>query len=150
MSTTTLPSVERDLALESIVRTWANDPARWRRLVRFAEPRVRIPLYADNSYEVRLLTWLPGQGSGFHDHGGSAGCLAVVTGSVWETVVGRDGHACRFRHQVGDVSSFRDDIIHNVRNLGSVGAVTIHAYRPELTDFRRYEFVDGALTEIED
>ena len=41
-------------------------------------------LAATDEYEVWLLTWLPGQGTDLHDHGGSAGALAVVSGEVTE------------------------------------------------------------------
>src|SRR3712207_8332217 len=36
--------------------------------------------------QVWLLSWLPGQGTGLHDHGGSAGALAVVRGTLSEAV----------------------------------------------------------------
>ncbi|MEI8261717.1 MAG: hypothetical protein WCG77_09475, partial [Actinomycetes bacterium] len=82
MSTLTRPVIIPDRELESVVHAWANDPDRWRSQVYFDEPRVRIPLFASDAYEVRLHTWLPGQGSGLHDHGGSAGCMLVVEGSL--------------------------------------------------------------------
>jgi hypothetical protein len=31
-----------------------------------------------------VISWLPGQGTGFHDHGGSAGAFAVVWGTLLE------------------------------------------------------------------
>ena len=36
-----------------------------------------------------LLSWLPGQGTGLHDHGGSAGAFAVVRGTLHERVGAR-------------------------------------------------------------
>jgi hypothetical protein len=38
-------------------------------------------------HEVWLLTWLPGQGTDLHDHGGSAGAFHVLSGSLIEDTV---------------------------------------------------------------
>jgi hypothetical membrane protein len=35
-------------------------------------------------HEVWVISWLPGQATGFHDHGGSAGAFAVVWGTLME------------------------------------------------------------------
>jgi hypothetical protein len=54
-------------------------------------------LYAQPDHEAWLLSWLPGQRTGLHDHGGSAGAFTVVTGTLTETTVtlpgSRSGHA---------------------------------------------------------
>lgn len=149
MTTAALPTMQRDLELEAIVHDWVRRPERWSHLVHFAEPRVRIPLHADARIEVRLLTWLPGQASGLHDHGGSAGVLTVVAGTIWETVVDRSGGVSELMHRVGATSSFRHDIIHSVQNLGDEGAITLHAYRPPTTIALRYERIDGGLRVVE-
>ena len=149
MATLTHPVIIPDRELESVVHGWANDPGRWRPRVYFDEPRVRIPLFADDAYEVRLLTWLPGQGSGLHDHGGSAGCMLVVEGSLWESVADDDGFLHESRIDAGSASSFQHDIVHTVHNRGAVGAVSIHAYRPALTEMQRYHLVDGRVTRLQ-
>src|SRR6266513_3868760 len=63
----------------------------WRDLVRYDPARRwyrRLELTQE--YEVWLLSWQPGQGTGFHDHGGSAGAFAVALGELQEhTVRGR-------------------------------------------------------------
>ena len=148
MTTLTRPSIIPDLALETVVRAWARDARRWRPLVHFAEPRVRIPLFANDEYEVRLLTWLPGQGSGIHDHGGSAGCMLLVEGSLWESIADERGYLHESRINAGSASSFAHDIVHTVENRGTVGAVSIHAYRPALTEVQRYHLVDGRVTPL--
>src|SRR4051794_23214316 len=49
-----------------------------------------------DDHEVWLLTWLPGQGTELHDHGGSAGAFHVVGGTLTEdTVVGAAGRPAR-------------------------------------------------------
>jgi predicted metal-dependent enzyme (double-stranded beta helix superfamily) len=143
--TTATLHVERDLGLEVIVASWAFEPQRWAHLVRFAEPRVRIPLYADEEFEVRLLTWLPGQASGLHDHGGSSGCMRIIAGTMSESIVNFDGSLVELCHVAGQTSSFRKDIIHSVRNAGNEPAVTIHAYRPPTHVAHRYEIIEGVL-----
>ncbi|SES82853.1 hypothetical protein [Geodermatophilus poikilotrophus] len=70
-------------------------PAALRRepLERAAPPRRRRrcldpSLHEDLSHaQVWLLPWLPGQGTGLHDHGGSAGASAVVRGTPRLTVM---------------------------------------------------------------
>jgi anti-sigma factor ChrR (cupin superfamily) len=135
----------RDLVLEATVRALAADTELWTPLVRFTEPRARIPLPSEPGIEVRLLTWSPGQGSGLHDHGGSSGCFMVLRGTVSETIVEHNGHAHEFTHSSGHIGSFDRDIIHDVRNDEDEGAVTLHAYRPALTNTTEYVLENGTL-----
>src|SRR4051795_13346211 len=37
-----------------------------------------------DDHEVWLLTWLPGQSTDLHDHGGSSGAFTVLTGTLTE------------------------------------------------------------------
>ena len=47
-------------------------------------------LTCDDDHEVWLLSWLPGQRTGFHDHGESAGAFTVARGALRErTAPGR-------------------------------------------------------------
>ena len=41
-------------------------------------------LTCDDDHEVWLLSWLPGQRTGFHDHGESAGAFTVARGALRE------------------------------------------------------------------
>ena len=145
MATTALANVERDPFLEERVTEVAANTDLWQPLVQFTEPRLRLSLHEDDIHEVRLLTWGPGQGSGLHDHGGSAGCFLVLRGCVWETIVDPDGRTHEFRHEVGHIGSFTTDIVHDVRNEGSEGAVTLHAYRPAITRMTAYVLDGGVL-----
>ncbi|HEY3734587.1 MAG TPA: hypothetical protein VGL63_11790 [Streptosporangiaceae bacterium] len=53
-------------------------PGSWRGLVRYDPARRWYHrLEITNEYEVWLLSWQPGQGTGFHDHGGSAGAFTA-------------------------------------------------------------------------
>lgn len=141
--------VGRDRELESFVRQLADNERLWAPLVRYTEPRLRLPLVTVPGMEARLLTWAPGQGTGFHDHGGSTGAFIVVRGRVVEDVVDDRGRKHTRMHGVHAVSSFGRDVIHDMRNEGTEGAVTIHAYRPELSGVRYYVFEQGELREID-
>ena len=58
----------------------------WASLVRYhQDERWYQRLEQGENHEVWLLSWLPGQRTGFHDHCGSAGAFAVVHGELRET-----------------------------------------------------------------
>ena len=132
--------------LSQIVAGTAAQPDRWRDLVRYDPARRwyhRLELNDD--YEVWLLSWQPGQGTGFHDHGGSAGAFAVAVGELCEqTVRGRCDVAVR-RVAAGQVRSFGARFVHHVVNNSLDPAVSVHAYSPPLPDMRRYELTTDGL-----
>src|ERR1700738_770698 len=71
--------------LGQIAGAVAARPEGWSDVLRF-DPRRRwyMRLELADDYEVWLLTWLPGQSTGFHDHGNAAGAFAVARGRVSE------------------------------------------------------------------
>src|SRR3954471_14017962 len=79
-----LPLTPRERA-----RSLARRPDLWRPLVQFTEPRFHARLASGPDWEAWLLTWLPGQSTGLHDHGGSAGAFTVLAGSVDEDLIVR-------------------------------------------------------------
>ena len=82
--------------LADVVRRVAASPAEWLTRVRLnPASRWYEQIHLDDSHEVWVISWLPGQATGFHDHGGSAGAFTVVLGTLMERrVVGGD---CRSR-----------------------------------------------------
>src|SRR5690348_18458966 len=71
--------------LADVVRRLAGSPAEWLGRVRLnPEGRWYERIHLDDSHEVWVISWLPGQATGFHDHGGSAGAFAVVWGTLVE------------------------------------------------------------------
>jgi hypothetical protein len=57
-----------------LARSIAADRSQWAHLVRYdATTRWYHRLRTGPGYEVWLLSWVPGQGSGLHDHGRSSG-----------------------------------------------------------------------------
>ncbi|MFE0588997.1 cysteine dioxygenase [Micromonospora echinospora] len=95
-------------------------------------------------HEVWLLTWLPGQGTDLHDHGGSAGAFLVVSGTLTEEVV--SGGSLRPRPlAAGTGRRFGPRHVHRVTNRGDQPAVSLHVYRPALHRMTRYHLTDGRL-----
>lgn len=111
--------LRRDRELEWLVREIGANPAVWARLIEFTEPRLRMRLVGVPGIETWLMTWGPGQGSGLHDHGGSAGALVVVRGSLIQDVVDDDGQVHTGSYQVGGASSSKRGMIHDLRNEGT-------------------------------
>ncbi|KPC63773.1 cysteine dioxygenase [Streptomyces chattanoogensis] len=80
-------------------------------------------------YEVWLLSWVPGQGSGRHDHGRSSGVLTVLEGELTER--GADGPRTL---GAGAQRVFAPGYIHEVVNDSLAPAVSLHVYFPGLTE----------------
>jgi predicted metal-dependent enzyme (double-stranded beta helix superfamily) len=133
------------------VRAIAEQPGRWRPVVRFSAARrwyYRLdqddPAAAD--YEVWLLSWLPGQQTGFHDHGDAVGAFAVAGGELRESTARAGSSQVRSRDlSAGAVRVFGADHLHDVRNAAALPAVSVHAYSPPLSAMRRYEMSGSGL-----
>lgn len=84
------------------------------------------------STEVWLLSWLPGQHAGLHDHGRASGAFAVAAGTLVEDVA--PPHSDRApveitrRLTAGSVRAFGPHYRHRVSNTGTVPAVSVHVY----------------------
>jgi hypothetical protein len=159
MTSTTLARLTPDsvsgpvlpLAPREIARSLAGRQALWRPLVRFAEPRFYTRLATGPDWEAWLLTWLPGQSTALHDHGGASGAFAVLAGQVDEALPLRTGgdegrtHLLTRRYRAGQVRCFGSDHVHEVAARSGRRAVTLHVYTPRLTAMTRYALVDGDL-----
>jgi mannose-6-phosphate isomerase-like protein (cupin superfamily) len=125
-------------------RRLAADPAEWAAKLHFdTAERWYTRLTNAGGYEAWLLTWLPGQQTGWHDHGGSAGAFVVVSGRLREDSV----HGVR-RLTAGLGRQFDARHVHRVGNDGSAPAVSVHVYAPALTSMTRYEMVGGSLRRL--
>jgi predicted metal-dependent enzyme (double-stranded beta helix superfamily) len=122
----------------------------WRPHVRFRHPRHYTRLLARPGWEAWLLTWLPGQSTGLHDHGGSAGAFAVLEGVLEETVLtgGADALVRRSRpYTSGQVRRFGSHHVHDVAPADAP-AVSLHVYAPALTGMTRYALDGGRLSPL--
>lgn len=146
-----------------LARSLAHDERSWRPLVRFDRAErvaVRLPptrpaldpAPGHGGWEAWLLTWLPGQGTGLHDHGGAAGAFVVLRGSLQETTLAPAGPG-RFRLvstqlDSPSVRAFGRRHLHDVANLGELPAVSLHVYAPALSTMTRYRLDDRGRLDV--
>ncbi|MEU8916081.1 cysteine dioxygenase family protein [Streptomyces nigrescens] len=113
-----------------LARSIAADRAAWAPLVRYdATTRWYHRLRTGPGYEVWLLSWVPGQGSGRHDHGASSGVLTVLEGELTERA--EDGPRTL---TAGAQRVFAPGYVHEVVNDALTPAVSLHVYFPGLTN----------------
>ncbi|MFG2098646.1 cysteine dioxygenase [Streptomyces sp. NPDC048612] len=113
-----------------LARSIAADRAAWAPLVRYdATTRWYHRLRTGPGYEVWLLSWVPGQSSGRHDHGASSGVLTVLEGELTE----HTGDGPRTL-TAGAQQVFAPGYVHEVVNDALTPAVSLHVYFPGLTD----------------
>ena len=117
----------------------------WEPLVRY-DPisRYYARLASEPDFEAWLLTWVPGQGTEWHDHGGSAGAFVVVRGELTErtAAVSQVGPP-RIVDEPrvlsdGSLRAFGTKHIHKVTNNGLEPAVSVHVYSPALVEMNSY------------
>lgn len=93
--------------------------------------------------EIWLLSWLPGQDSPIHDHGGVLTITTVLSGRVREDRFERTGFGNVVRPSwsntrlAGDIDPIDPSEIHRVSPL--VPTVTLHLYAPGCADGNVYE-----------
>nr|WP_202447187.1 cysteine dioxygenase family protein [Streptomyces sp. SID5468] len=121
-----------------LARAIAADRDRWAPKVRF-DPVSRWydRLATGPGYEVWLLSWLPGQGTGLHDHGPSSGVLTVLHGELTERALGAGGETRRTL-TAGHQRVFAPGYVHEAVNDTLEPAVTLHVYFPGLTEMNRH------------
>jgi len=124
--------------LADIVSQFASSDG-WMDKVRLrVERRWYERLYHGPDYDIWVISWLPGQATGFHDHGVSSGAFIVATGILEEYRPGEETHAIH----PGQSRAFGPEYAHDVRNSSLAPAISIHAYSPPLSEMNEYEF-DG-------
>jgi len=129
----------------SIARDFATAPNDWPLAPRFsATHRWSHRLATLPDAEVWLLTWLPGQCTDVHDHGGSAGAFTVVEGELTEETFAGVRPASTLMPS-GTGRGFGAHHVHRVANLGPKPAVSIHVYGPALTSMTQYRVESGRL-----
>jgi len=98
--------------------------------------------------EVWLLSWLPGQGTEPHDHGGAAGSFAMLTGTLSETYRYPGRPVRHVDRSVGTAIGFGPGHAHVLRNSSEAPAVSVHAYSPPLVPTREYRSLNDIPAEI--
>jgi rhodanese-related sulfurtransferase/mannose-6-phosphate isomerase-like protein (cupin superfamily) len=98
-------------------------------------------LYDGPDYDIWVISWLPGQSTGFHDHGESSGAFVVVAGALEEHRPAEEAFAIH----PGESRAFGSDYAHDVRNVSLAPAISIHAYSPPLSEMNEYELHGSRL-----
>ncbi|MFJ6411028.1 cysteine dioxygenase [Streptomyces hydrogenans] len=124
-----------------LARELAADPALWAPHVEYdATSRWYHRLRTGPGYEVWLLSWVPGQGSGLHDHGRSSGVLTVLQGELTE----RTDRGVRTLRP-GTQRVFAPGYVHEVVNDSLEPVVSLHVYFPGLTEMPMHESMHEVL-----
>lgn len=131
---------------------FAAERDRWRHLLRYdPDRRFAALVESDAVQEVWLLSWLPGQRAGLHDHGDATGAFTVINGALTESVARRDGSGRPLESvhtlEAGQSRVFGPGYVHEVVNAGSDPAVSMHVYRAGGRTVRAYhrDPVDGPV-----
>jgi predicted metal-dependent enzyme (double-stranded beta helix superfamily) len=126
-------------ALERLVTRIAARPDLWRPLVVVdSEQRRYELLYEDSRTDIWVLSWMPGQRTGFHDHDGSGVGLVCVEGELIEGGLAADDDPQSALMTPGTVRGGPGGYIHAVAHHAGEPAVSIHAYSPRLVRVGQY------------
>jgi uncharacterized NAD(P)/FAD-binding protein YdhS/quercetin dioxygenase-like cupin family protein len=95
------------------------------------------------AFEMLVMTWLPGQGSGAHDHAGSVSAFKILRGTADETRYAQAADSLvdpvgTYQLHAGEVGIDPGDVIHAVRNGHRELLVTVHVYAPPIRELRRF------------
>jgi predicted metal-dependent enzyme (double-stranded beta helix superfamily) len=145
------------VSLTEVLARLAEQRALWQPLIKF-DPISRhyARLASEHDFEAWLLTWVPGQGTDWHDHGGSAGAFVTVQGTLTEqqAMVRRDGppRVVPGRRELppGALRPFGTKHIHKVTNNAFEPAVSLHVYSPALVEMNAYQVIAGDLLRLAD
>ena len=130
--------------LLELVRGLAADEARWRPLANDDwSTRWYARFACHDDYEAWLIGWPQDHGIDMHDHGGSAGAFTVVEGSLIESYLdqGRPRRPRRLRQRrwnAGESVAFGADHVHDLVNVRTTPALSVHVYSPPLADMTYY------------
>ena len=124
----------------------------WEPLVAF-DPvsRYYARLAAEPTFEAWLLTWVPGQGTDWHDHGGSAGAFVTVDGTLTEEHATVSPFAAprivpgARQLSTGTLRAFGTKHLHRVTNRRLEPAVSLHVYAPALVEMNAYAAAGSEL-----
>ena len=122
----------------------------WEPLVHVDADRRRYELlYEDERMDAWVLSWMPGQGTGFHDHYISGVGIGVAAGVVREDLLVYGGDDVHLQLRAGDSRQGGPGYIHRVRHENGEPAVTIHVYSPRLDWVGQYRLGDDGVVRRE-
>jgi len=131
-------------ALRRLVATLALRSDLWKPLVVSDRTRRRYRLMLeDERLDVWVLSWMPGQATGFHDHGYSNVALTTLQGVVLERQLRVADASIERELRPGIVQTGPAGYIHAVNHQSGAPAVTLHAYSPPLLQVGQYRAGPG-------
>jgi hypothetical protein len=132
--------------LEQLVLAIVDDPTIWEPMTVVDSDRRRYRLlYEDDRIDVWVLSWMPGQGTGFHDHDASSVGLACAAGTVVERQMILPTGVSDVEMTPGVSRQGPPGYIHSVTHVDGAPAVTIHAYSPPLARVGQYRVDDDGI-----
>ncbi|MEO7195844.1 MAG: cysteine dioxygenase family protein [Pseudonocardiaceae bacterium] len=129
------PDIARSGGPASLAMGLAAHPERWWSLLHYrADTRWYRLLERTEQHEVWLLSWLPGQGTGLHDHGSASGAFAIAVGTLTERVVtakpGKPAVEVTRELSPGLCRAFGPHYVHQLINTAPIPAISVHVYTP--------------------
>ena len=136
--------------LAELTRTVTTElTASLREVLRFdSEQRWWARLALTHGVELWLLSWLPGQHTKPHDHGGASGSFTVLRGELLEEYRYPGGPIRRRSHGTGEGLGFGAGRAHQVTGADRGPAASVHAYSPPLVPTREYGTLHDVPAEI--
>ncbi|MFN8108398.1 MAG: cysteine dioxygenase family protein [Thermoleophilia bacterium] len=98
--------------------------------------------------DIWVLSWLPGQTTGFHDHDRSQVGLGVMQGALRESHMRLGDTPVNHVLRAGQFQEGPFGYIHQVAHEEGDLAVSIHAYSPPLVAVGQYRQVDGRMVRL--
>lgn len=137
---TLLPEELRTLAASVAAR-----PELWQQHARHdGAERHFHSLHRDANVDVWVLSWVPGNDTGWHDHDISSGAVAVVAGTVTEHNLAVGSPSVESDVVAGQVFCFGPEHIHRLTGKDP-RSVSIHAYSPPLWRMGQYALGPGGV-----
>ena len=137
------------MELEELVQALAARPYLWQHLVQHStSERFYVRLHLDDTLEVWLICWSQQQDTGFHDHNGSRGAVAVTDGALEERRLadrGRPRTHRRCPQQRHGVLVRPNPYPRRQPDRPALAATSIHAYSPPLGEMGFYELTANGL-----
>jgi len=136
--------------LEDVARALAERRDIWEPLVH-ADPAHRCYelVYEDDRMDAWILSWMPGQGTGFHDHYISSVGLCVASGIVREDLLVYGAGPQSRELRPGDARQGGPGYIHRVSHHDGLPAVTVHVYSPRLDWVGQYRLAEDGVVQRE-
>jgi hypothetical protein len=111
-------------------------------------PRDWTRVVATETFDAWLIRWPTGGAVDMHDHGGSAGMIAVLDGELVELRPGEHDGPVERRLPTGSRHRVHANAIHDVVNPGERAAISLHVYSPPLETMGFYDG-SGRLDRVE-